>query len=82
MVIFQYNLYIFVWIYHGCLTNTVYAMDPDNRVIKRLWCIRQNCSRLFLDMLKKDSILAAPLNLKHTRVCPVMLLLMKMQMIA
>ena len=38
MVIFQYNLYIFVWILHGCLTNTVYAMDPNNSVIKRLWC--------------------------------------------
>ena len=39
MVIFQYNLYIFVWIEHGCLTNTVYAMDPNTSVIKRLWCI-------------------------------------------
>ena len=38
MVIFQYNLYIFVWTYHGCLTNMVYAMDPNNSVIKRLWC--------------------------------------------
>ena len=39
MVIFQYNLYIFVWIKHGCLTNTVNALDPNNGVIKRLWCI-------------------------------------------
>ena len=38
MVIFQYNLYIFVWIQHGSITNTVYAMDPNNSVIKRLWC--------------------------------------------
>ena len=38
MVIFQYNLYIFIWIQQGCLTNTVYAMDPNNSVIKRL-CI-------------------------------------------
>ena len=30
MVIFQYNLYIFVWIQHSCLTNNVYAMDPNN----------------------------------------------------
>ena len=22
----------------GCSTNTVYAMDPNNSVIKRLWC--------------------------------------------
>ena len=36
---FSIYLYIFVWIYHGCLTNTVYAMDPNNSVIKRLWCI-------------------------------------------
>ena len=39
MVIFLYNLYIFVWIQHGCLTNMVYAMDPNNSVIKRLWCM-------------------------------------------
>ena len=38
MVIFQYHLYIFVWILHGCLTNMVYAMDPNSSVIKRLWC--------------------------------------------
>ena len=42
MVIFQYNLYIyiFVWKQHGCLTNTVCAMDTNNSVIKRLWCIK------------------------------------------
>ena len=39
MVIFQYNIYIFVQIQHGRLTNTVYAMDPHKSVIKRLWCI-------------------------------------------
>ena len=39
IVIFQYNLYIFVWILHGCLTNTVYAVDPNYSVIKRLWYI-------------------------------------------
>ena len=38
MVIFQYNLYIFVRVEHGCLTNTVYDMDPNNSAIKRLWC--------------------------------------------
>ena len=38
MVIFQYNLYIFVLIEHDCLTNMVYAMDPNNSVIKRLLC--------------------------------------------
>ena len=31
---FYINVYIFVWIQHGCLTN----MDPSNNVIKRLWC--------------------------------------------
>ena len=30
---------VFVWILHGCLTNMVYIMDPNNSVIKRLWCI-------------------------------------------
>ena len=39
MVIFLYKLYIFVWIQHGCIPNTVYALDPKNSVIKRLWCI-------------------------------------------
>ena len=44
MVIFQYNLYIFVWLEHGCLTSTVYALDPNNSVIKRLWCINRKSS--------------------------------------
>ena len=40
MVIFLYNLYIFVWIYkHGCLTDNVYVLDPNNNVITRLWCV-------------------------------------------
>ena len=38
MVIFLYNLYILIWIKHGCLANMVYALDPNNGVIKRLWC--------------------------------------------
>ena len=41
-VIFLYNLYFFVWIYHGCKTNTIYVLDPNNSVIKRLWCICSN----------------------------------------
>ena len=28
MVIFLFNLHFFVWIQHGCLANTGYAMDP------------------------------------------------------
>ena len=24
------NLYIFVWIQHGCLANTLFALDPSN----------------------------------------------------
>ena len=38
MVIFLYNLYMFVWIQHACLANTVFALDPSNSVVKRLWC--------------------------------------------
>ena len=38
MVIFLYNLYFFVWIQHGSLTNIVYALDPNSSVLKR-WCI-------------------------------------------
>ena len=39
MVNFLYKIYIFVWILHGCLTNTVSALDPNYSVKKRLWCI-------------------------------------------
>ena len=46
MVIFQYNLYIFVWIKHSCLTNMVNAMDPNNSVIKRLWCIHNTTGNI------------------------------------
>ena len=24
---------------YGCIDNTVFTSDPNNRVIKRLWCI-------------------------------------------
>ena len=50
MAIILYNLYIFVWIHHlwsflhnlyifaqtqhGCLANTVLALDPSNSVIR------------------------------------------------
>ena len=37
MVIFLYNLYIFVWIQHEYLVKTVFALDPSRSVIKRLW---------------------------------------------
>ena len=30
--IFLYYLYIFVWIQHGYLADTVFALDPSNRV--------------------------------------------------
>ena len=39
-LIFLYNLYILFGILHGCLTNTVSALDPNNSFIKQLWCIR------------------------------------------
>ena len=38
MVIFLYNVCIFVWIQQSCLTNTVLALDPSNSVIMRLKC--------------------------------------------
>ena len=43
MVIFLYNLGIFVLIQHGYLDNTVFTLDISNRLIKRL-CVqsRQN----------------------------------------
>ena len=35
---FLYNVFVFVLIQHGCLANIVFALDPSNSVIKRLWC--------------------------------------------
>ena len=35
MVIFLYNLYIFVGIQHGILANIFFSLDPSNHVIKR-----------------------------------------------
>ena len=35
-LVFLYNLYIFVWIQHGCLANRVLVLDPSSSVIKRL----------------------------------------------
>ena len=32
MVIFLYNLYIFVWLQHSCLANTILALDLNNTV--------------------------------------------------
>ena len=37
MVIFLYNQYIFAWIQHISLANTVFALDPSINVINRLW---------------------------------------------
>ena len=45
MVIFLYNLDIFVWIQQGCLANTIFPAD----VIKRLWCYLKLCLQHFLD---------------------------------
>ena len=39
MVIFLYNLFIFVWTQHDCLANMVFTWDPSKSVIKKLWCI-------------------------------------------
>ena len=32
-LVFLYNLYILVWIQHGCLATKVLAVDPSNSVI-------------------------------------------------
>ena len=38
MVILLYNIYIFVWIQHRCLTNTVFALGPSNFLYyKEVW---------------------------------------------
>ena len=36
MVIFLYNLYIFVLRQHGCFANKIFTLDPNNSVLKRL----------------------------------------------
>ena len=39
MVIFLYNLFIFVWIQHGYSDDTVFTLVHGSSVIKRFWCI-------------------------------------------
>ena len=48
MVIFLYNLDIFVSKQHSCLANNVFTMDPSNRVIKMLLCICTIISFMFI----------------------------------
>ena len=40
MVIFLYNLFVFVMLQHGSLTKMGFALNPSNKVIKRLWHLR------------------------------------------
>ena len=42
MVIFLYNLYIFVWIQHSCLDNLVIALDLSISVIRWFGVAYQN----------------------------------------
>ena len=37
LVIFLYNLYIFVWLQHSSLANTVFALDPRKVVVLFIW---------------------------------------------
>ena len=51
MVIFLYNLYIFVWIQHSCLNKMVFTLDPSNSFIQRLCCIMSvvsKCVKIYL----------------------------------
>ena len=41
MVVYLYNLYIFVWIQTGCLDDKVFTLEPSSRVKKRLWCLEK-----------------------------------------
>ena len=73
MVIFLYNLYIFVWIQHGCLANMVFAFDPSNSVKKRLWFISisdnlgfgQSTFLLFLLQLQQPLVFAEGTFFQH-----------------
>ena len=60
MVIFLYNLYIFVWIQQDYLANKVFALDLSSIVIKRL-CI-------FLKTAIKTYVVDT-----HKKCCPKML---------
>ena len=39
MIIFLYNLCIFIWIQDAYIANLIFVLDPSNSVIKRLCCI-------------------------------------------
>ena len=53
MVIFLYNLFMFVWIQLSCLANTVLAFDPTNSFLDRLWCIAYLQTEHILNVLKR-----------------------------
>ena len=48
MAIFLYNLYIFVYINHGCLTIILLTLDSCNGVIKRIWCKNTNADDIIM----------------------------------
>ena len=69
---FLYNLYIFVWIQNGCFANTVFALDPNNSVIKRQWCIccfilsiSATASELDAEIMSKDMVCQSDTALRY-----------------
>ena len=46
MVIFVYNLYIFVWIQHDCLTKRLHCMYKEQKNNKNVSWI-MNCDNVF-----------------------------------
>ena len=44
-------IYTFLCGYNSCFTNTVYAVDPNNSVIKRLLCTSGDLNLCMMHML-------------------------------
>ena len=49
MTIFLYNLYIFVLLQPGCISQTDFALDASNSVFTRLWCTFNMLNAKFAD---------------------------------
>ena len=56
MIIFLYNLYIFVWIQNSCLPNTVFDFDPKKNYKEVVVCLMTIKSQPF-DCGSKQNLL-------------------------
>ena len=60
MVIFDFNIFLYNYTFYSCyntvwIADTEIGLDPNNSVIKRLWCICKHCqSNLLLVFVKQN----------------------------